>query len=149
LYDLPPATPTADLNMFTHETTQRVRYAETDQMGVVYYGHYAQYFEVGRAEAIRHLGLTYREIEEAGVLMPVTELQVTYIRPARYDDLLSIRTILPEMPDARILFQHEIRNEAGKLLASGKVQLAFVDRDTLRSTRAPALITRLLQPCFE
>lgn len=134
--------------MFIHETSIRVRYAETDQMGVVYYGHYAQYFEVGRAEAIRSLGLTYREIEAAGILMPVVELQVRYIRPARYDDLLTLRTILKELPGTRILFHHEILNEEDQLLTTGQVQLAFLDKNTLRSIRAPELITRPFQARF-
>ncbi len=96
--------------MYESETQLRVRYAETDQMNVVYYGNYAQYFEVARAESIRNLGYTYKEMEIAGIIMPVVEMQTKYLRPAHYDDLLSIRTILRELPsDHKIQFEHEHR----------------------------------------
>src|SRR3954469_9934724 len=108
--------------MFTTETQIRVRYAETDQMNVVYYGNYAQYFEVGRAESIRHLGFTYKDMEANGVMMPVVELQCKYLRSAHYDDLLTVKTVLRELPvDHRVEFHHEVLNEAGKLLTTGKV----------------------------
>ncbi|WP_315816319.1 thioesterase family protein [Paraflavitalea speifideaquila] len=112
--------------MFTATTNIRVRYAETDQMDVVYYGNYAQYFEVGRAESIRNLGFTYKDMEINGVMMPVVEMQCRYLRPAHYDDLLTVKTTLRELPtDHRIEFHHEVYNEQGKLLTSGKVVLFF------------------------
>lgn len=98
--------------MFITETHIRVRYAETDQMNVVYYGNYAQYFEVARAESIRNLGFTYKEMEELGVIMPVVEMQTKFLRPAHYDDLLNIKTFLKELPvDYRIVFEHEVYNQ--------------------------------------
>src|SRR5579863_5234777 len=108
--------------MFTSETKVRVRYAETDQMNVVYLGNYAQYFEVGRVESIRQLGLSYKDIEAAGTVMPIIEWTAKFIRPARYDDLLTIRTSIKHRPvDYRIEFHQEVYNEEGKLPTTGKV----------------------------
>src|ERR1700754_3800053 len=99
--------------MYTSETTIRVRYAETDQMNVVYYGNYAQYFEVGRVESIRNLGVSYKDIEASGVIMPVVEMHVRYLRSARYDDLLTIKTTLRELPsDHKIEFHQEVLDES-------------------------------------
>jgi acyl-CoA thioester hydrolase len=134
--------------MFCHETAIRVRYSETDQMGVVYYGNYAQYLEVGRAEAIRSLGLTYRELEETGVLMPVTRLELNYLRPARYDDLLTVKTCLRELPGNSITFYGEIFNPTGKLLTTGLVTLAFLHVATGKTGAAPEAITERLRPWF-
>ena len=104
--------------MYTAETTVRVRYAETDKMNVVYHGNYAQYFEVGRVEAMRALGYSYKEMEADGVIMPVVELSCKYLRPAVYDDLLTIKTMLKELTtNHKITFQQEVFNEQGKLLA--------------------------------
>lgn len=117
--------------MFESTTQVRVRYAETDQMDVVYHGNYAQYFEVARAEAIRKLGFTYKNMEALGTYMPITEFQCRYLRPAHYDDLLSIKVILKELPAGhRIEFHHEVYNEAGSLLATGKITLYFIDSTT-------------------
>src|ERR1700744_5951537 len=103
--------------MYVSETTIRVRYAETDQMNVVYHGNYAQYFEVGRVESLRQLGLSYKELEATGVIMPVIEWTAKFLRPAHYDDLLTVRTTLRELPFAhRIEFHQEVYNESGKLL---------------------------------
>jgi acyl-CoA thioester hydrolase len=135
--------------MFTSETTIRVRYAETDQMDVVYYGNYAQYFEVGRAESIRHLGFTYKDMEANGVMMPVVELQCKYLRPAHYDDLLTVKTVLRELPvDHRIEFHHEVFNEAGKLLTAGRVVLYFLDIKTRQKTTMPAALRERLAAWF-
>ena len=98
--------------MFTYDTQIRVRYGETDQMGYLYYGHYAQYFEVGRAETIRSLGISYKEMEtDLGIMMPVMSLQMRYVRPALYDELLTIRTTLRQWPELTMTFHHEIFNE--------------------------------------
>src|SRR5688572_866071 len=106
--------------MFSSETKIRVRYTETDQMGVVYHSHYFQYFESARAESIRQLGFTYADMEKMGVIMPVIEVQCRYLRPARYDDLLTIRVILKELPvHHKIEFHQEVYNESEELLASG------------------------------
>lgn len=122
----------------------RVRYAETDQMGVVYYGNYAQYFEMGRTEWLRSLGITYRWMEENGIQLPVLDLQVTYKKPAKYDDLLTIKTTLVKMPTVRIQFYYEIENEKGELITSGTTTLAFVDMKTKKPTMAPNYILEKL-----
>ena len=135
--------------MFITETHIRVRYAETDQMNVVYYGNYAQYFEVARAESIRNLGFTYKEMEAAGVIMPVVEMQTKFLRPAHYDDLLTIKTILKELPaDHRILFEHEVFNQDKKLLTLGKVTLYFVKMGSFERTTMPDGLRQLLQSFF-
>ena len=136
--------------MFITETNIRVRYAETDQMNVVYYGNYAQYFEVARAESIRNLGYTYREMETTGVMMPVVEMQTKFLRPAHYDDLLTIRTILRELPtDHRIQFEHEVFNQEKKLLTLGKVILYFVKIGSFEKTVMPESLRHLLLPFFQ
>jgi acyl-CoA thioester hydrolase len=135
--------------MFITETQIRVRYAETDQMNVVYYGNYAQYFEVARAESIRNLGFTYKEMEAAGVIMPVVEMQTKFLRPAHYDDLLTIRTILRDLPvDHRIHFEHEVFNQEKKLLTLGKVILYFVKMGNFEKTVMPETMRQVLQSFF-
>jgi acyl-CoA thioester hydrolase len=135
--------------MYTSETTIRVRYAETDQMNVVYYGNYAQYFEVGRVEAIRQLGLSYKDMEAMGIILPVVELTAKYLRPAHYDDLLTIRTTLREFPtNHRIEFHQEVYNEGGKLLTVGKVQLYFLRAATMEKTTMPPDLSEKLAPYF-
>lgn len=135
--------------MFSTETNIRVRYAETDQMNVVYYGNYAQFFEVGRAESIRNLGFTYKDMEANGVIMPVVELHCKYLRPAHYDDLLTIKTTLRELPtDHRIEFHHEVYNEQKKLLTTGRVVLYFLSIQTREKTVMPASLRAVLAPFF-
>lgn len=135
--------------MFNSETTLRVRYAETDQMNVVYHGNYAQYFEVARAEAIRELGFTYKEMEAMGVVMPIVELHTKFLRPAVYDDLLTIKTQLREMPtDHRIEFHHEVYNEEGKLLTIGRIVLYFLDAKTMARSKMPEALEQHIQPYF-
>lgn len=120
-------------------TTQiRVRYAETDQMNVVYHGNYAQYFEVARAECIREFGFTYKEIEQFGVIMPIVEINIKFIRPAHYDDLLTIKTTLKKFPDNHIMeFHHEVYNEENRLLTVGKVVLFLMNASTKERTTLP------------
>ncbi len=135
--------------MFESSTQVRVRYAETDQMDVVYHGNYAQYFEVARAEAIRKLGFTYKDMEAMGTYMPIIELHCKYLRPAHYDDLLTINVMLKELPtDHRIEFNHEVYNESGKLLTIGKVVLYFIDAATKEKTTMPKALYETLQPYF-
>ena len=130
--------PLSKKRMYTSSTQIRVRYAETDQMNVVYHGNYAQYFEVGRAESIRQLGFTYKELEAMGVIMPIVELQTKFLRPAHYDDLLTIKTTLKELPeDHRIEFHQEVYNESEKLLTIGKVVLYFINAATKEKTTMP------------
>ena len=136
--------------MFITETHIRVRYAETDQMNVVYYGNYAQYFEVARAESIRNLGFTYKDMEATGVMMPVVEMQTKFLRPAHYDDLLTIKTILRELPsDHRIQFEHEVYNQEKKLLTLGKVILYFVKIGSFEKTKMPENLHNLLVSFFD
>lgn len=135
--------------MFQSSTTVRVRYAETDQMNVVYHGNYAAYFEVARAEAIRELGYTYRQMEAMGIAMPIVELHVKYLRPAHYDELLTIKTELRELPqDHRIEFHHEVLNEEGKLLTVGRVVLYFLDAATKARSPMPETLRERLRPYF-
>jgi acyl-CoA thioester hydrolase len=136
--------------MFTATTQVRVRYAETDQMDVVYHGNYAQYFEVARAEAIRELGYTYKDMEAMGVIMPIVELHVKFIRPAHYDDLLMIKTILKELPtDHRIEFHQEVYNEKEKLLTVGRVVLYFMNAETMEKTLMPSALLQKIESYFK
>ncbi len=135
--------------MFVTEYDIRVRYADTDQMNVVYHANYATYFEIGRTEAIRTLGITYREMEDMGIEMPVTEIDMRFLRPARYDDLIKVRTSLRHLPDNhRIEFYQEIFNDKGKLITSGKVTLYFLDKATKKRAVMPDALRARLAPFF-
>ncbi len=135
--------------MFTSTTQIRVRYGETDQMGYLYYGNYALYYEVGRAEAIRQLGFTYRQLEEMGTMMPVSELHVQYYRPALYDDLITVKTLLKELPEgSKIQFHSELYNEAGQLLNKGVTTLVFFDPKEKKRTNMPEELHTRLSPFF-
>lgn len=136
------------MGMYITESKMRVRYAETDQMGFAYYGNYAQYYEVGRADAMRSLGMTYREMEEQGVIMPIVNLQSTFIRPALYDDLLTVKTIVKDMPTSRMHFFYEVYNEDGTLLNKGETVLAFVRKNSGRPCAAPDWFIRKLSAAF-
>jgi acyl-CoA thioester hydrolase len=134
--------------MYQSETFIRVRYGETDQMGYVYYGYYATYYEVARVEALRRLGLTYKTIEEMGIIMPVLENHSFFIAPGKYDEQLRIVTTVPEKPSARIRFRYEMYNESGQLIHRGETLLAFVDKNTGKPTRPPMEIVEVLKPYF-
>lgn len=135
--------------MFVTETQLRVRYAETDQMGVVYHSNYFPWFETARAESIRELGFTYADMEKMGIIMPVVEAQCRYIRPAVYDDLLRIKVILKELPvHHKIEFHHEVFNEKNELLAAGRIILYFLEAKTMKRTTMPELLLLKLQPYF-
>ncbi len=123
--------------MIKTETTLRVRYGETDQMGFVYYGNYAQYYEVGRVEAMRSLGFSYREMEEGGILMPVINLTINYKKPALYDDEVRVVTMVKEMPKVRITFDYECYNQKNELLNTGSVTLVFIDKARNKPTIPP------------
>jgi acyl-CoA thioester hydrolase len=134
--------------MFMHETELRVRYGETDRMGYVYYGDYAEYFEVGRVEALRSLGFPYRQLEDEGILLPVRDMQVRYHRPARYDDRITVRTMIEELPVAGIRFRYTLHGEDDALLTEASTTLVFVDAHTMRPRRAPeALVEALRHYC--
>lgn len=135
--------------MYKGETKIRVRYGETDQMGYVYYGRYAEYFEVGRTEVFRDMGLNYKRFEDQGIMLPVAEMKIRYMRPARYDDLLTIVTRLEELPTARIRFLYDTYNEAGDHLNTGEVTLVFTDAETRRPIRPPQQMIKKLDPYFK
>ena len=135
--------------MYAHEFKKRVRYGETDQMGYVYYGHYAQYYEIGRAELIRSLGISYKEIETIHrIMLPVLEVKSRFKAPGLYDELLTIRTILIELPTKMITFHAEIRNEQNKLIHKAEVKLFFIDMDTNKRISAPEFLLEKLSPHF-
>lgn len=134
--------------MFQSETSLRVRYGETDRMGYVYYGNYAMYFEVGRVETIRALGLSYRELEDSGIMLPVAEMSVKYLRPAFYDDLLLVKTIIPEMPSTRLRFLYEIYNTEKILLTRGETTLVFVSAENMKPRPAPEVFLEKIRPYF-
>jgi acyl-CoA thioester hydrolase len=135
--------------MFINKTTLRVRYAETDRMGYVYYGNYAGYYEVGRVEALRSLGMNYREMEDSGIMLPVLNYSIKYYKPSFYDDLLTIETIIPEVPATRIKFLYKMYNTAGLLLNEGETTLVFVNVKTGRPCQAPAAFLEKLAPYFK
>jgi acyl-CoA thioester hydrolase len=123
--------------MFVSDTQLRVRYGETDRMGYAYYGNYAEYIEVGRVEALRELGYSYKDLEDSGVILPVLEYRSKFIRPAQYDDLLTVRTRISEVPETRFPFDYEVFNEGGTLLNKAHTTLVFVDRESGRPCKCP------------
>ena len=127
----------------------RVRYAETDQMGVVYHGNYAQYFEMGRVEWLRNLGLSYKFMEENGIMLPVVSLTMNYKKPARYDDLIRVKTIFKSQRSVKIEFDYEIFNEKEELLTTGTSMLVFVDMKTGRPTLPPTYVSEKLLAFLE
>lgn len=136
--------------MYTSSTQIRVRYGETDQMGFLYYGNYALYYEVGRAESIRQLGFTYRELEDLGIHMPVVELNSQYFRPALYDDLVTVRTILKELPEGpKVQFHSELYNEKGELLNKGVTTLVFYDPVEKKKVNMHPELRSRLEPFFK
>jgi len=125
-------------------TKLRVRYSETDQMGYVYYGNYAQYYEVARVEALRQLGTSYRFMEENGVMMPVVNLQINYKKPALYDDELTIKTTIKELPTTKMTFYYNIFNKNEVLINQGETTLVFVDKNTHKPCRCPNWFIEIL-----
>ncbi|MEM6515421.1 MAG: thioesterase family protein [Bacteroidota bacterium] len=115
----------------------RVRYGETDQMGVVYHGNYAQYFEMGRTEWLRKFGFSYKQMEDDGIMLPVVSLEINYHKSAKYDDLLKVKTEVLKKPTVRIEFQYEIFNENDEILTTGNSVLVFFDKSRNRPTRCP------------
>jgi len=127
-----------------YTTTVRVRYAETDQMGVVYHGNYAQYFEEGRTEWLRHIGVTYKSLEEKEIILPVISIGFKFIKSALYDDLLTIKTILKKTPKVKIEFYYEITNQNNELICTGSSILAFINRKTKKPIACPKYILEKL-----
>jgi acyl-CoA thioester hydrolase len=135
--------------MYSCDISQRIRYGETDQMGYVYYGRYAEFFEIGRTELIRNLGMTYRDLESSGILLPVVKMSVKYNKPAVYDELIIIRTTLRSLPTARITFFYEIYSEAGNLINEAECQLVFTDSQSRKPVRPPQILLDALKPFFQ
>lgn len=123
--------------MFSHQIQTRVRYAETDQMGFVYYGNYAQYFEMGRVEALRACGISYKSLEDQGVMLPVVSLNVNFKSPGQYDDLLTITTVIHDLPSVKIRFTYEVRNQQDTVVATGETILVFIDAESKKPRRCP------------
>ena len=135
--------------MFTTETHIRIHYALTDQMGVVYYGNYAQFYEIGRTESIRSLGFTYKEIEALGIFLAVTDMHIRFLRPAKYDDLITVKTTLRELPlHHKIVFHGEIYNGQNELLNTGDVTLYFLDAKTMKRSEMPVQLKEKLSKYF-
>ena len=135
--------------MYQFDCNYRIRYADIDQMGYMYYGNYAKLYEIGRVEALRSLGLRYRDLEETGVIMPVYENKSRFIAPAKYDDLVTIRVIIREIPKVRIVFNYEIYDEKQTLLHTGETTLVFLKIANNRITVCPKEILEKLLPFFE
>lgn len=136
--------------MYTFRYSFRVRYADTDQMGYAYYGNYARYYEIGRVETIRSLGFSYRDFEtELGIMLPVLNLESRFLKPAFYDDLLTIETKIIELPTKMITFHHNIYNENEELINYGVIKLFFVDMSNNKRVSAPELLTSKLKPYFD
>lgn len=136
--------------MFSSECKYRVHYALTDQMGVVYHGHYAQFYEIGRTEAIRALGYTYKDIESMGIIMPVVDIHMRFLQPAKYDDMLTIKTYLKELPTHhKIVFSGEIFNQKDQLINSGIVTLYFMEADSMKRCEMPEELRKKLKNYFE
>ncbi|MEO6523283.1 MAG: thioesterase family protein [Mucilaginibacter sp.] len=134
--------------MFTNTNKLRVRYGETDQMGYMYYGNYAEFYEVARVEMLRTLGLTYKGMEEFGIMMPVLELHCKYIKPALYDEEITIKTTIEKMPGVKIHFKYELFNEKQELINVGETLLVFVNMEAKRPCLAPAYFLDKMKPFF-
>ncbi|MCS7018951.1 MAG: thioesterase family protein [Cytophagales bacterium] len=135
--------------MFTSTTEIRVRYAHTDQMGYVYYGNYASFFEIARVESLRSIGLSYKALEANGIMMPVYENYSRYLAPAGFDELLTVKVLIKELPSVKITFHYEIFNEANQLIHTGYTVLVFINRESRRPCRAPKQLLEALKPYFE
>ena len=125
-------------------TKTRVRYSETDQMGVVYHGNYAQFFEMGRTEWLRSLGVTYKDMEMNGIMLPVISIHFNFIKSAVYDDILTIHTFLKKEPMVKIEFNYEIKNQLDELICTGSSVLAFINSKTMKPTRCPDYLLKEL-----
>ena len=125
-------------------TKTRVRYSETDQMGVVYHGNYAQFFEMGRTEWLRSLGITYKYMETSGIMLPVISIKFNFIKSALYDDILTISTFLKKEPMVKIEFDYEIKNQENELICTGSSVLAFMNMKTKKPSRCPDYLLKEL-----
>lgn len=134
--------------MYIHHVQIRVCYADTDQMGYVYYGNYARYFEIARVECLRNLGFSYKQLEASGIMMPVYEYSTRYMQPAQYDDLLTVKVMVGALPRVRMVFEYEIHSEQQVLLTNGSTTLVFINRQTKKPCPAPDMLLLKLHPYF-
>ena len=136
--------------MYVSETQIRIHYALTDQMGVVYHGHFAQLYEIGRTESIRQLGFAYKDIEALGIIMPVVNLQIKFFQPAKYDDLVTVKTILKEIPlHHKIIYYGEIYNESKDLLSTAEITMYFMHAKEMTRANMPEELMGKLKGYFE
>jgi len=136
--------------MYVSETQIRIHYALTDQMGVVYHGHFAQLYEIGRTESIRQLGFAYKDIEALGIIMPVVNLQIKFFQPAKYDDLVTVKTILKELPqNHKIIYYGEIYNESNNLLSTAEITMYFMNAKEMTRANMPEELIGKLKGYFE
>ena len=135
--------------MISHDTQVRVLYRDTDKMGVVYHANYIVYYEAARNEMFRSIGLPYTELEAMNIIMPIVEVESKYKAPAYYDDLLTVRATIKELPEVRAIVEYEIFNEAGTLINTGKTVLGYVNTERMRPCRAPQKFINELQKYFE
>lgn len=134
--------------MFAYEIKIRTRYAEIDRMGFVYYGNYAQYFEVARVEAMRSLGFNYKNFEDNGLIMPVLDFSVRYFKAAMYDEELTVKLFIKELPRLRIYFDYETYNSNNELLNTARTTLVFTDKKRLKPLRPPTEFVKALEQYF-
>ena len=134
--------------MYEYKHSLRVRYGETDQMGFVYYGNYAEFFEVCRVEALRNIGIVYSELENQGIMLPVLDLAIKYHKPAHYDQLIDIIVIIDQLPGVKIKFNYIIKDEASNILVKGETNLVFVNKENGKPIRAPQWIVEKLSSFF-
>lgn len=135
--------------MLVHSTKLRVRYGETDQMGVVYHGNYAQFYEVGRIEMLRSIGLDYRWMEDNGIIMPVLEMKGRFLKPALYDDEITVKVIQEKMSGIKIHFKYELYNPQNELIHVGETLLAFLNKETKRPCLPPQEFIDRIKPYFD
>ena len=135
--------------MLQHDHQIRVRYADVDQMGYVYYGHYPRYYEIGRAELLRHIGFPYKRLEDEGIMCPVASIRIRYLRAPQYDELITIRTTIKKIPATSVTFHMEVFLASGKLANAGEVKLAFVDTKNMKTSHAPENLLKKIRPYFK
>ncbi len=135
--------------MYSKTSTTRIRYGETDRMGYCYYGNYAQFLEVGRVECLRSLGVSYKALEDSGIMLPVLDLKIKYIKPSFYDDLLTIETTIVNLPTSKIEFTYKIFNEKKELITTASTTLVFVAKNSMKPTRSPETLLQKLKPFFD
>ena len=134
--------------MYTQNIKTRIRYGETDKMGYCYYGNYAQFFEMGRVELLRSLGVAYKELEDQGIMLPVSKLNINYLKPVFYDEEITIVTKIVKMPTAKIVFEYEIQNSKGDVTTTGETTLVFIKASDMRPTQPPRSIIAELEKHF-